>query len=634
MTRLQELRKRLARLRRRRRRVRLETGFSALLLTVLWIVAAAFLADWLLEMNRLQRLIGLAACGAVAIWAFRRYTLPWLGHRETDLDMALLVQRQEQIDSDLIAAVQFESPEAAQWGSVQLEQAVIHGVALRGKQLNVMRGLSQRQLMRRTTLLLLTAAAWVALGLAATDHLSAFLQRFFLLSTNHYPTRTVIQSIVVKSHAPLGPAADAPRRPRSADAPVESQPADAPVESQPTDDSTDPPPPVVSLPPPRPSVDWSAVAGQPIDPSAPGRAPLRILYGHQVRFEVSCTGEVPESGQAVFYAGRSGTRTTLDLQPSAEAPGVFVGQLDEFREEIRYQLFLGDAWTDPGVLTVAQLPVVDVELEVELPSYAVTQEGEKTMAVPKGLRQISVVEGSRVLVKVRSASSLREVTLSVVDRANGSRPHPFRKAESEAWDDPREIWILDADDSPLAAVTELTRFEIDVTDVDGQHLQQPILGVVRIQTDAPPRIAAAIITQWVLPAARPTIYFRAIDDYGLQSVSIACEVTRADGGTSLQDFDVYRLSPGDTPPKNLEPDAGYAFDLGRLGLSKGDRVAATLRAVDFRGGREGKTATADPLLFQVTDEQGILASMMETDRQSARQLKTMIQRQLGIGESP
>ena len=77
----------------------------------------------------------------------------------------------------------------------------------------------------------------------------------------------------------------------------------------------------------------------------------------------------------------------------------------------------------------------------------------------------------------------------------------------------------------------------------------------------------------------------------------------------------------------------YRMDLSPLELRKGDQVKITVRAVDFRGRREGKSALSEPFVFQVTDEEGVLAAMTETDRQSAERLDIMIQRQLGIGES-
>ena len=391
MTRLRELRKRLARLRRRRRRVRLGTGFSAILLAVLWIAGVVFLVDWLFEMSRAQRSVALLASAAAAIWAFRRFTLPWLGHRETELDMALLVQGQEHIDSDLVAAVQFESPEAPEWGSVQLEQAVIEQVATTGKRLNVMRGLSRKQLTRRTILLILTAAAWAGLGYRFTDHLTAFVNRFFLLSAVHYPTKTIIDAIVIKSHPPMKP------QPALEPDPIKPRPAVAPDGNElaaPREETSDPP------------IDWTDVQGRPVDPTDPGKAPMKILYGHHVRFEVQGLGEIPAEGRAVLTAPRSGLRETIRLQPIPGRPGVFAGEKQDLREPLRYQFYLGDAWTDPAMLTVTQLPVVDVELEVQPPPYAVTDRETTSIAMPLGLRQISVIEGSRVVVKVRSASSL------------------------------------------------------------------------------------------------------------------------------------------------------------------------------------------------------------------------------------
>ena len=70
-------------------------------------------------------MVSLGIAIAVGIWAYRKFAAPWLAKRESDIDMALLVERQNKIDSDLVAALQFESPEAKGWGSVRLEDAVI-----------------------------------------------------------------------------------------------------------------------------------------------------------------------------------------------------------------------------------------------------------------------------------------------------------------------------------------------------------------------------------------------------------------------------------------------------------------------------------------------------------------------------
>ena len=119
MRRLRPLRRRLARLRGRRRRFRLATAATALAIALLWALAGVFALDWWFQRNidvwQRLLLVGLAT-GGVA-WAFARFSRPWLGKREDDMDMALLVQRQAGIDSDLVAALQFQSADAAGWGS-------------------------------------------------------------------------------------------------------------------------------------------------------------------------------------------------------------------------------------------------------------------------------------------------------------------------------------------------------------------------------------------------------------------------------------------------------------------------------------------------------------------------------------
>jgi len=571
MTRLSDLRRRLNRLRRRRLRLRLTTGYSGLALALLWVGAVAFGVDLLFNaigapLNQLQRGLALVVYVGVAIWAFRRFTLPWLGGGETDLQMALLVERQERIDSDLIAAMQFESPEAKTWGSERLEDAVIVDVADRSPRLNVMRGLSAAERNRRLALLAGTAALWAVCTFFFPGHVAAFLNRL-VLGAKHYPTRTQIESITV--------------------------------------------------------------AGQDVDPERPWETKIYCLYGQPIRFVVRCGGEVPEKGEAVLRSVRSGRKATLAIKPVADRPGLFQGELDRLIEPIDYQLYFGDAWTDRARLDVATLPNVQVlPMEVTPPSYAV-EAGAKPSTLPQGLRQASVIEGSQVVIRLVADKRLERATMTTDDG-----DYPFRRDTDAEEDDWEDHWVLDGLDSPLAAVTEATRYSIQVTDEEGQQLAEPIEGVIRIQADAAPRIAGGVVTRLVLPKARPTIYFKAIDDYGLARISLVCEAIRQSGETEEREIDLFRLKEGARALRTIEPEAGYAFQLSVFELEKGDTLRVTLKAVDYRGPRPGREGFADPLVFQVTDEQGILAHMMEADRQSARQLKTMIQRQLGIGESP
>jgi len=566
MSQLAELRRRLSGLQHRRRRVRLGTGYSGFVLAAILVLAAAFLLDWLFELDRLQRAISLALGGALLVWAFRRYTLPWLRQREGTLGMALLVEQHESIDSDLIAALQFEADEAPAWGSRQLEQAVIDRVASAGKQIDVMRGLDRRGLRRRFRVLLFATVICATVGIGAPQHVAAFFNRLFLGSV-HYPSRTMIESITVN--------------------------------------------------------------GRTIDPRAPGRTPIRVACGQGIQFEVHCGGLLPAEAEVRMESVRERlSGPPLTLTAAADHPGVYSGQLPRLVEDAEYHVVAGDAWTDPGRLTVGQLPALEIRLEVEPPAYTTKEPGPQWM--PTGLRQVVVMEGSRVRIHLRPDKPLKEAVATIV----GQRyPLVRREGAAAGKEAPPPEWVLDpADETPLRPVREPVGYAIQITDADGQQLERPLDGMIRVRADAPPRVAAAVITRFVLPTAVPMIYLRAVDDFGLASLALACEVVRSDGRTEENELPIYALAKGQPPEKNIEKN--YPFDLAPLKLVKGDTVKVTVRATDFRGPQEGKSTSSDPLALQVTDEQGVLAAMMEADKQSAAEIKDMIQRQLGIGESP
>ena len=125
MTKLSPLRNKLVALRNRRSRARKLTAWSATLLAAMWTLLALFAVDWLFSMTVVQRVIAIAVGALIVAWVFRRKTLPYLRDRESEVDIALMVERHQKIDSDLVAAIQFESPEAKEWGSAQLEDAVV-----------------------------------------------------------------------------------------------------------------------------------------------------------------------------------------------------------------------------------------------------------------------------------------------------------------------------------------------------------------------------------------------------------------------------------------------------------------------------------------------------------------------------
>lgn len=565
---------RLSALRRQRWLLRVGTGAMAFLAVLLGWLIADFLLDWLCEFSRAQRGLLLVVFVAVAVWGWRRYLAPALREHETEIDLALLIERRQGIDSDLVAALQFESPQAPAWGSVQLEGAVVDRAASLGSVIPADHGLTDNRF-RRHAVVLGTVAAGVAIAaLAFPRHSAVFFNRFFLGSA-HYPTKTTITRI--------------------------------------------------------------AINGTVVFPGGRASSAFGVPYGSSLKFEVNAEGEIPDSGEIQLVAPESGGATRVILARSQDGiavqtprlPGaaetaapqaaVYGGEFARLVETVSYQVFLGDAWTDPATIRIIALPVVSLELDHTPPPYAAAAKSAKSSS---SSRQISVVEGSSVTLLVRCGNK----PLANAELVIG--PTRYRL---ERQDDERRVWRLPAALSPLARVVEPMPLEVEVIDDDGLSPEQPLRGHIRIQSDRPPRVAAAAVTEKVLPAARPGIVWGAADDFGVAEIRLRKEVTRA-GGDVEQSVDVVRRIPASEQPQpSLR--GRYAFDLKPLSLAKGDQVRVTLEAVDYRGDQSGSSAQSESLIFQVTDESGILAGLVEADEKSARQLDQIIQRQLGIGES-
>src|SRR5205085_516615 len=124
--------------------------------------------------------------------------------------MALLVERKQHIDSDLVAALQFDSPSAAAWGSPQLETAVIDYVAEFGQGLDIFAGFNDTMLRRRIMALAATLGL-LGFGVALfPEHARVFLNRF-MLGSQHYPSLTSIESVLINGQRiELNAVADAP----------------------------------------------------------------------------------------------------------------------------------------------------------------------------------------------------------------------------------------------------------------------------------------------------------------------------------------------------------------------------------------------------------------------------------------
>jgi hypothetical protein len=579
----------------------LGTALSALLIALLWILGAIFLLDvvfhwWGSAMGVLERLVVFAVGALIMVWVYARFAASWFAVHETETDMALFVEQQQRIDSDLVAAMQFESAEAPRWGSVQLERAVVGYVSQFSRGLNVFVGMDYSTFAVRAAILAVTLALAALVVVIFPAHTRVFAARLFL-SPAHYPTATVIESVEVNGKS------------------------------------------------------------VPISPREP--IVIRVGYGQPVEFRVCCSGEIPGSGEVYLRSVVSGKKNPVELTKIDGDSPVFQGQLERLLDDVKYKIYLGDAWTDPRPVRVIPLPVVEARIEDIPPEYA--QQSVKPPAADVNSLHRSVLESSEVRVEFESTKPLAKATLTIDDGTEE------QQQELQAVDDELRRWALRAEDSPFKRVERPIRFELSVTDTDGLHLESPLRGYVRIKSDRRPQVTGSVVHRVVLPDAKPVIELRASDDYGIANLVLAVEMSRAteevDGeAVRRQSLPVRRIpitsllepavngvnggSSGNGGTRSEKPIkfpargevlpvvGGYRLDLAELDLVKGDQLVLTLEATDDRGKLEGRRSESEPMIVDVSDESGVLAAISEVDEQSEERITDLIRRELGIGESP
>lgn len=613
MSRLDPLRSRLATLRRRRRLARWAVAYGTLVAACAAILLAACVVDRTFRMSRPQRIVSLLCCAAGAVWVWRRSVRPHLGQSEDLEETALIVERNHRIDSDLVAALQFESSGASSWGSPRLQQEVVERVGRVGGTLDVFAGMSFRTAAARL--------AWGAAGLlvlgglaaAYPAHAVAFANRF-LLGDRHYPTRTHVAAMRIDDRTVFAaPAGEAVRI--SAVWPGNDDPV--------SDDD---------------------LPGRPAARTA-RRLPILAAFGRPVRFAVDVAGDVPEKVTIALVGRTHDVRTELELLPEGAATGAapesaadaaheatsetkpksgtttFVGTLSRLVDSVEWHATAGDAWTDPARIDVIPLPVVTIDLVPHLPQYAshlAVLEGPPS----PGSRQLVVLDGTRIDLAVRCTNK----KLKRIDCVLDERPFALGPDAEGVW---RPTQVAD---SPLQPVTKSLRYAIQVEDEDGLKLERPLEGAIGLKADKEPRITARMVRTAWLPTAMPEIRFGATDDFGVAAVVLQVQVRRADGTTEEETLPVRQVPQAQQPLTNLLDT--YVLDLRRWNLQRGEELKVVPEVVDYRGGLPARTGRGESLAIQITDRAGVAAALLESDQKSAQQLDAIILRELGIGDAP
>jgi len=687
---LRVLRGQLAALRRARQSVRWVTAWSALLTAVLWILAGFFLLDLAFEMSVVQRVIVLVLCAIGVVFAFGWLVRPLLGRRESDIDMALLVEGQQRIDSDLVAALQFESPDARRWGSQHLTHAVVDYVAQLGSGLNVFSGFSRATMLRRATLLLATLAVIAALAAWRPDYAAVFLDRL-LLGARHYPTATQIEKVLVNNEVvlhELSTPADtrsAEGRPLvftvlcSGELPGEGDVRKIHLSStgagqydvaeldlrrlnrrerleqlREVEDELE-----------------SAQSGK-VDVHSPAWVERTAALAHCDAPEAAALIEQAEGDAAQLAKARELLRKIVaEFEKRTAGTAVYRATLAQMVDSLDYTMQLNDAWTDSARLSLIAQPMVELQLTPQPPEYA---RGNETIA-PVGARQLSVLQGSDIDVALRTVASkgqtkqLKEAWLTVLRET----PQQFSLVKHREDDD--FVWRLPSEDSPLADIQTETRFEVQVTDTDGLHLAQPLSGYLRLKGDRAPAGTAKVVSRVVLPTARPVVAWSGVtDDYGVAHVRLHVDVFRegeqdespgddvagevSSGGEATteeppaeepptgeppagvaterpsEERHTYELLPQPVSADNLPLEGEFVLDLAPLELKKGDALNLILEVVDDRGDAPGVSFQAEPLPIEVSDESGVKIAVLEPDERAEKELDEITNELLEAGDSP
>ncbi|QDU27928.1 hypothetical protein ETAA8_30190 [Anatilimnocola aggregata] len=670
MTRLSTLRTQLSSLRRARSLVRVATAGAALVIAALWALVAVLVLDLLFELPAPQRLVVMAIAIGAVVWAAIKFTWPLLQQHESVEDMALLVERQQKIDSDLIAALQFESTQAGTWGSQQLEGAVIDYVAHVGNQLNVFEGFSRTQMIRRAALLAVTGVVLIAAAIVYPHYAGAFFNRL-LLGGRHYPTATTIERIVINQKKVLEENVEgcAPQSMKAAQGrPLEfavftrgHKPEAAAltltatgVTRTRTQLDLKPATREERLNRLRRAAEMmeAAAKNDEIDISQPWREQVALLLAFDADEHSAQVLKTEQRSSLAELASQVAAQLKSD-GAIQEHKSLFLVQQPRLLESVRYSLVAGDAWTDPATISMIPLPAVEPSLKIVPPAYAQQE------AVPDaGQRQVALLSGSslEIALDCTNGKRLQSAWINLRQRETTER------LDLAVQDRHGTKWALVdlQGHTPLKNIREEFRYELQVIDEDGLSLEMPIRGSVRIKPDRPPTAAADVVHKVVLPTAEPVVHYRAADDYGIASLKLIAEVERrtddnvaaaapeesaqttgtAEATTAVEKKEFPLLTTSEPLRAGKLPlDASFALPLSSLALNKGDRVKITLEVVDYRGDNEagqpaGERYQSDPLVLEISDESGVLAAISEADQRSEQRLTDIIKRQLGIGESP
>jgi hypothetical protein len=247
-----------------------------------------------------------------------------------------------------------------------------------------------------------------------------------------------------------------------------------------------------------------------------------------------------------------------------------------------------------------------------------------------------------MIVESKNGKPLKSAWLLLQSQAGAHR------YDLVATDQDKLLWRLPGE-SLLADVHRDVQYEVQVVDMDGLGLESAIRGKIHVQADELPTASAETVHRVVLPTAQPVIHYRATDDYGISRLAVVGQVERGGAKAAGDEPSAARAVKGEVHRFDVLPvdrvitddrlpvEGNYPLPLSQLALAPGDSVHVTVEVTDYRGktgtgATAGQLARSNPLVLQISDENGVMAAISQADQRSEQQLTEIIKRQLGIGD--
>ncbi len=667
-SRLSLLRARLVRLGRMRSFARGLAAWAAVVTALIVTILALFAIDFVFRLDRTERIVVQVLAVSGVVWWCWRFVVPLWKRRESLTQTALAVERQQQIDGDLVAALEFESRQPGRRESAALTGAVVDYVAAATPGLRVFEKTLPTGFAKRLSWLAVCISVAFAILIAAPHQTAVFFDRL-CLGSKHYPTRTQIEQIFVNQvvvfssetsgtaladckvaegqplkfvvrcaggRADQGSVEIVSSNTEGSRSRLELKPVDATQRLTSLRDAAARLTDAIEAPQGELSSEWKDNLLTLLQSDATQAAQRLATSKH--------TNDLRSVSESLQEAIRNWSQ-------AGERSVILTAQLGRLNDDLQFRIRAGDAATEPAAVKVIPRPVVQLELIPHEPEYT---RGRSRAMLSAG-SPVLAPEGSAVTARVTCRNkALTEVQFSL-QQAEAIERIAFSPVDSEA----RE-WCPSPEGVVVKRLVREVRYELQVRDVDGLGLETPIRGVLRMLPDQPPAGSLAVIHKVVLPTATPSIHYRATDDYGIDNLTLLVDVERNRGDQPITEtaagesspavptapvpapmleshrFEI--LSPANPALGDQSPLTGtYPLALAPLKLAKGDRIKLTLEVRDYRGQHNqqpslGQQTTSDSVALEIADENGVLAAIAEADKRSEQQLNEIIQRQLGSGE--